>query len=178
MKTPKTSALNSIFLFIALLVLATLAIFKIMEKREIDIQKNKALNALKTELAKNNYRLGPWMELDDATRVQLDSFVEKIRADENYKGRLPSGLLMNEKRDISASQSLFSFEESAWQSLRNSGLGKHLDYEIMYSLERVYSAQRLVIDAYAKVPEIEIASENDRKYSDTDFRFLGKLRGT
>lgn len=178
MKTPRTSILNSIFLFIALLLLTALVVFKINKMQEMDVQKNKAIHILKTELVNNRYRLNSWMQLDDKTRMQIDSLIDKTRSDENYEGRLPSELIMNERRNISTDQSIFAFEESAWKTLQNSGVAKHLDYEILYNLENVYSSQRLVIDAYAKIPVIKITSEKDRKYSVADYRFLVKLRST
>jgi len=146
MKSSKTSLIRNAILFSILLLLATLVIFKIMEKQEKDVQKNKAIAALKTELTNNQYRLNSWMQLDDKTRMQLDSLVKKTRADENYEGRLPSGLLMNEKRSISADLSLFSFEETAWRAMKNSEVAKNLDYEFLRELEMIENIQMLIFD--------------------------------
>jgi len=178
MKIQKTGFLNNIFLFIALLFLATPTIVKILEERESDIQKNKAITVLKAELVNNQNILNSWKKWDNQIMEQLDTLIYKTRVDESYIGRLPVPLQVAGKRYIAANQSISALDESAWLALKNSEVIKKFDFEALYKLESVYGSQRFLVDLYLDVPEVNYSSPNDRNYSDEDALFLLKLRQT
>lgn len=136
-------------LLIVFSVLFALFIDYIVEHRNLERQKQTALNGIRNELDRNSKIVSSWRIQHHRIKDRLDSLLTgkndsllQVMGEESY---LNLGLLMNEQSLIAAVLS-----DTAWESAKSTNIIAQFDFETLERLTSAYKMQHIVSDETIK----------------------------